>query len=217
MVPYQLLAVLAISPKTETQSHSGTILARSACVRRVPGTVECRTGPSRPVTASKGSRRIAAFRVRRHVAPERGQSPSPAIHSPSQESDCQGGNSCVTLSHADATVRKRGKRGCSGSDPRFQGTGESAPGSGSEGAPSAVAQSGAVAARWRRGYRQSRARDYINATVGFEELGKATGTPTKSLMRMFGPRGNPQARNLFAVIGHLQRESGISIEVRAER
>ena len=59
-------------------------------------------------------------------------------------------------------------------------------------------------------------RDYINATVGFEELGKATGTPPKSLMRMFSPRGNPQAKNLFAVIEHLQRKSGISIEVRVE-
>ncbi|MPZ47663.1 MAG: transcriptional regulator [Betaproteobacteria bacterium] len=57
-------------------------------------------------------------------------------------------------------------------------------------------------------------RDYINATVGFEELGKATGTPPKSLMRMFGPRGNPQAKNLFAVIDRLQRTSGISIDVR---
>jgi hypothetical protein len=47
-------------------------------------------------------------------------------------------------------------------------------------------------------------RDYINATVGFEELGRATGTPAKSLMRMFGPRGNPQASNLFAVLGHRQ-------------
>lgn len=59
-------------------------------------------------------------------------------------------------------------------------------------------------------------RDYINATVGFEELGKATGMPPKSLMRMFGPRGNPQAKNLFAVIEHLQRKSGISIAVRVE-
>ena len=37
-------------------------------------------------------------------------------------------------------------------------------------------------------------RDYINATVGFEELGKATGTPPKSLIRMLSPRGNPQPR-----------------------
>src|SRR4051812_34516438 len=48
-------------------------------------------------------------------------------------------------------------------------------------------------------------RDYINATIGFEPLGKAAQMPTKSLMRMFGPKGNPQARNLLDVIGHLQR------------
>src|SRR5664280_3924648 len=41
-------------------------------------------------------------------------------------------------------------------------------------------------------------RDYIKATVGFEELGEATHTQPKSLIRMFGPRGNPQARNLFS-------------------
>ena len=48
-------------------------------------------------------------------------------------------------------------------------------------------------------------RDYIKATVGFEKLGEATDTSAKSLIRMFGPRGNPQARNLFGVIGYLQR------------
>ncbi len=45
-------------------------------------------------------------------------------------------------------------------------------------------------------------RDYINATIGFEALAAATGTPPKSLMRMFGPRGNPTAENLFAVLEH---------------
>lgn len=58
-------------------------------------------------------------------------------------------------------------------------------------------------------------RDYINATVGFESLAAATGAPAKSLMRMFGPRGNPTANNLFAVIGCLQRESGVTLEIRA--
>ncbi len=48
-------------------------------------------------------------------------------------------------------------------------------------------------------------RDYINATIGFEELSRLTRRPAKSLMRMLGPKGNPQARNLFEVIGHLQR------------
>ena len=41
-------------------------------------------------------------------------------------------------------------------------------------------------------------RDYIKATVGFEKLGRATGTQPKSLIRMFSPRGNPQAKNLFS-------------------
>jgi DNA-binding phage protein len=60
-------------------------------------------------------------------------------------------------------------------------------------------------------------RDYINATVGFEELANVVGTPPKSLMRMFGSRGNPTAGNLFSVIGHLQRQSGVQLEVRARR
>ena len=56
-------------------------------------------------------------------------------------------------------------------------------------------------------------RDYIKATVGFEKLGEATGAPPKSLIRMFGPRGNPQAKNLFSVIGYLQKRAGLSLHV----
>jgi len=56
-------------------------------------------------------------------------------------------------------------------------------------------------------------RDYIKATVGFEKLGEAVDTPAKSLIRMFGPRGNPQARNLFGIIGYLQRQAGIELHV----
>jgi len=56
-------------------------------------------------------------------------------------------------------------------------------------------------------------RDYIKATVGFEKLGKATGTQPKSLIRMFGPRGNPQAKNLFSVIGYLQKHAGLQLQV----
>ncbi len=58
-------------------------------------------------------------------------------------------------------------------------------------------------------------RDYINATIGFENLSEAINTPPKSLMRMFSQRGNPQAKNLFAVISHLQTQSGTHLEVRA--
>lgn len=60
-------------------------------------------------------------------------------------------------------------------------------------------------------------RDYINATIGFEALAKLTRKPPKSLMRMFGPKGNPQARNLFEVIGWLQEREGVHLEVRALR
>jgi DNA-binding phage protein len=57
-------------------------------------------------------------------------------------------------------------------------------------------------------------RDYINATVGFEALAEATGMPPKSLMRMFGPKGNPTAVNLFGVIVALQESTGVHLEVR---
>lgn len=60
-------------------------------------------------------------------------------------------------------------------------------------------------------------RDYINATMGFEELGSRTERSPKSLMRMFGPAGNPQARNLFEVISCIQQYEGIQLEVKASR
>ncbi len=60
-------------------------------------------------------------------------------------------------------------------------------------------------------------RDYINATIGFEELGDLTDKSPKSLMRMFGPRGNPQARNLFEIIDYLLKHEGFRFEVRAVR
>lgn len=60
-------------------------------------------------------------------------------------------------------------------------------------------------------------RDYINATIGFDKLAEETGTPAKSLMRMLGPRGNPNARNLFSVLHRLQSASGVSLRVRPNR
>ena len=60
-------------------------------------------------------------------------------------------------------------------------------------------------------------RDYIDATIGFRELGGLTERPPKSPMRMFSPKGNPQARNLFEIIGRLQKREGLHLEVRAVR
>ena len=58
-------------------------------------------------------------------------------------------------------------------------------------------------------------RDYINATVGFTELAEATHIPSKSLMRMLGPNGNPRASNLLTLLGKLQRVSGVHLAVAA--
>jgi hypothetical protein len=60
-------------------------------------------------------------------------------------------------------------------------------------------------------------RDFINATIGFERLGRETNMPPKSLMRMFGRTGNPNARNLFGVLGELQRQSGVQLHARTVR
>lgn len=59
--------------------------------------------------------------------------------------------------------------------------------------------------------------DYINATIGFEELSDLTEKPVKSLMRMLGPSGNPHARNLFEIIGLLQKKEGVQIQVYTVR
>ena len=58
-------------------------------------------------------------------------------------------------------------------------------------------------------------RSCINATIGFEKLGAALDRSPKSLMRMFGPSGNPTAENLLGVIGVLQQKAGVRLQVRA--
>jgi hypothetical protein len=50
-------------------------------------------------------------------------------------------------------------------------------------------------------------RAYITATIGFDRWA--------SLMRMFGPDGNPTAENLLGVIGALQEETGVHLKIRA--
>jgi len=60
-------------------------------------------------------------------------------------------------------------------------------------------------------------RDYINATVGFSDLAEATHIPSKSLMRMLGPAGNPRADNLFEIVSFLQRREGVRFQIKAAR
>jgi hypothetical protein len=56
-------------------------------------------------------------------------------------------------------------------------------------------------------------RDYINATVGFPKLAARTKTHVKTLHQMFGPNGNPTARNLFEIVAYLQHAEGVRFEV----
>jgi DNA-binding phage protein len=56
-------------------------------------------------------------------------------------------------------------------------------------------------------------RDTIKATIGFAALAQGVGIPAKSLIRMFGPKGNPNADNLFKVLGYLQKQAGIRLHV----
>jgi len=58
-------------------------------------------------------------------------------------------------------------------------------------------------------------RDYINATLGFNELAEVTHHSPKSLMRMLSPSRNPQARNLFEIVKYLQRKERVRFKLRA--
>ena len=59
-------------------------------------------------------------------------------------------------------------------------------------------------------------RHAIRGTVGYTELSRRTGTPETSLVRMFGPKGNPTLANLFSVLDCLQRYAGVSLKVTAD-
>ncbi|ODN41297.1 transcriptional regulator [Piscirickettsia litoralis] len=60
---------------------------------------------------------------------------------------------------------------------------------------------------------KSMLRDYINATVSFETVGKAVDKNPKSIQRMLGPSGNPSTRSLFEVIAFLQKKEKLHLKV----
>ena len=60
-------------------------------------------------------------------------------------------------------------------------------------------------------------RDYVNATVGFQDLEKRTRIPAKSLMRMLGPKGSPSAANLSSILVALQKAEGVEFELTLRR
>jgi DNA-binding phage protein len=58
-------------------------------------------------------------------------------------------------------------------------------------------------------------RDLINATIGFEQLAAELQKPSKSLHRMLGPSGNPNAANFFAILQVIQKRVGVKLTVKA--
>jgi DNA-binding phage protein len=59
-------------------------------------------------------------------------------------------------------------------------------------------------------------REAITATVGFDQLEADLNRPSKSLNRMFGPRGNPNTASFFETLQALQKKLGVKLIVRAQ-
>lgn len=60
-------------------------------------------------------------------------------------------------------------------------------------------------------------RDYIIATVGFEQLGAVAGKPPEILAEMLGPQGDPSAGDLLEVIACTLRHQGLALQVGTVR
>ncbi len=55
-------------------------------------------------------------------------------------------------------------------------------------------------------------RDYINASPQFDAVAKIMKKNTKSIQRMLGPKGNPTAENLTALLKAVQKLEGIKFK-----
>ncbi|HLE42137.1 MAG TPA: transcriptional regulator [Nitrospirota bacterium] len=60
-------------------------------------------------------------------------------------------------------------------------------------------------------------RDYINATITFQQLAKKLKKSDKSVHRMLGPRGNPRADNILEIIKILQTYEQVRLRVEASK
>ena len=58
-------------------------------------------------------------------------------------------------------------------------------------------------------------RIYIKTSIGYKQIADLTGIHPKSLVRMLGPDGNPQASNLTNLLAQALQQEGIRIEVKA--
>jgi DNA-binding phage protein len=60
-------------------------------------------------------------------------------------------------------------------------------------------------------------RDVIKGAIGYAALSRRTGTPQTSLVRMFGPAGNPTIGNVCNVLAALQAKNRVCFAVRLLR
>jgi len=58
-------------------------------------------------------------------------------------------------------------------------------------------------------------RNYVLASIGFENLGKEIGKKPENIMRMLSKKGNPTMKNMAALLSSLKQHEGISIRVEA--
>ncbi len=59
-------------------------------------------------------------------------------------------------------------------------------------------------------------RDYVNATIGFNELALILDKKPSSLMRMLSNKGNPTIEHMSQVIAAVQKHEGIELNVGVE-
>ena len=58
-------------------------------------------------------------------------------------------------------------------------------------------------------------RDYVNATLGFKQLGALMDKKPQSLMRMLSDNGNPRLSNISELVSSLRKNEGIELHVSA--
>lgn len=63
---------------------------------------------------------------------------------------------------------------------------------------------------------RSLVRNYIRADLGYKALADKTKIHEKSLIRMFGPKGNPTLDNALSVLKAISEKEGIKLEVVAK-
>ena len=63
------------------------------------------------------------------------------------------------------------------------------------------------------GAAKSLLRDYVNATLGFQELGEIVDKKPASLMRMLSDKGNPSLDNIAQVLAAVRAHEGIELHV----